>query len=285
MRIRIVDAFTDQAFRGNQAGVCLLPPGPWPDEGWMQRLAAELNLAETAYARPTPDAGNADWDLRWFTPGAEVTMCGHATLATAHALHEDGLADGPVRFQTLSGVLTTAVGPGGLITMDFPASPTTTMAPPAGLIDALGTTPLGVFDTGALGDILVELPDATAVHGLTPDLRGLGGFGERCVIVTAPAAPGSDHDFVSRVFCPAVGVPEDPVTGSAHTALGPFWSARHNREELVGLQASPRSGRVRVEVRGTRVLLHGYAVTVLDGSLTPAAQPAAAATKPAEAAA
>ncbi|MCP2327725.1 PhzF family phenazine biosynthesis protein [Hamadaea flava] len=263
MRIRIIDAFTEEAFRGNQAGVCVLPDGDWPDEGWMQRVAAELNCAETAFTRPAGER----WGLRWFTPATEVAMCGHATLATAHALHEDGLAD-EVRFATLSGELRTAVGPDGLITMDFPVSPPTPADAPPSLVDSLGVRPLGVYDTGDLGDLLVELPSATAVRELRPDLAGLAGLGTRCVIVTAPAEPGSGQDFVSRVFCPGVGVPEDPVTGSAHTALAPFWSMRFGVTSLVGLQASPRSGQVRVELRGSRVILQGYAVTVLDGVLT-----------------
>jgi PhzF family phenazine biosynthesis protein len=270
MRIRIIDAFTDRAFRGNQAGVCVLPGAGWPDESWMQRVAAELNAAETAFALPTPDDADAEWGLRWFTPGTEVAMCGHATLATAHALSEDGVADS-ARFRTHSGVLTTSIAPDGLITMDFPASPATPVEAPASLAGSLGTQPLGAYDTGALGDLLVELPDAGAVRALRPDLRGLAELGQRCVIVTAPAEPGADHDFVSRVFCPGVGVPEDPVTGSAHTALGPFWAERTGRGELVGLQASARSGLVRVELHGSRVLLRGYAVTVLDGKLSDAA--------------
>jgi PhzF family phenazine biosynthesis protein len=263
MRIRIIDAFTERAFRGNQAGVCVLPPGDWPDEGWMQHVAAELNCAETAFARPVGDR----WGLRWFTPAVEVAMCGHATLATAHALHEDGLGD-EARFDTLSGELITSVAPDGRITMDFPVSPPTATKAPSSLVDSLGVTPLGVYDTGDLGDLLVELPSAASVLDLRPDLAGLADLGTRCVIVTAPTEPGSGHDFVSRVFCPGVGVPEDPVTGSAHTALGPFWGARLGATSLVGLQASPRSGEVRVELRGSRVLLSGYAVTVLDGVLT-----------------
>ncbi|NUR74478.1 MAG: PhzF family phenazine biosynthesis protein [Hamadaea sp.] len=263
MRIRIIDAFTEKAFRGNQAGVCVLPVGDWPDEGWMQRVAAELNCAETAFTRPLGE----QWGLRWFTPATEVAMCGHATLATAHALHQDGLAD-EAQFDTLSGSLLTSVSGDGLITMDFPASPTTVTEPPPSLVDSLGVAPLGVYHTGDLGDLLVELPSALTVRELRPNLAGLAELGARCVIVTAPAEPGSGQDFVSRVFCPGVGIPEDPVTGSAHTALGPFWGARFGATSLVGLQASPRSGQVRVELRGSRVILQGYAVTVLDGVLT-----------------
>lgn len=258
MRIRIIDAFTDEPFRGNPAGVCLLPAGEWPDEGWMQRVAAEMNLSETAFAKPQGDAG--DWDLRWFTPLTEVSMCGHATLATAHALAEDGVAT-RVGFHTLSGVLTT-VAQDGEIVMDFPASPVSLVDTPDGLAEALGSEVTAAYDTGALGDLLVEMPSARAVRELEPDQHKLLRFAPRCVIATA-----QEDDFVSRVFCAAVGIPEDPVTGSAHTALGPFWSVRLGRSTLVGVQASARSGRVLVDVRGDRVLLRGHAVTMLDGRL------------------
>lgn len=258
MRIRIIDAFTDEPFRGNPAAVCLLPEGDWPDDGWLQRVAAEMNLSETAYAKPQ---SSGDWALRWFTPMTEVSMCGHATLATAHALAQDGLAGGPVRFHTRSGVLTT-VAEGDAITMDFPAAPVSPVDTPDGLEDALGSEVTGAYDTGALGDLLAELPSARHVRDLRPDQLKLLRYAPRCIIVTA-----QEDDFVSRVFCAAVGIPEDPVTGSAHTALGPFWAARLGRTELVGVQASARSGRVLVGVRGDRVLLRGRAVTMLDGRL------------------
>jgi PhzF family phenazine biosynthesis protein len=257
MRIRIIDAFTDEPFRGNPAAVCLLPAGDWPEEAWMQRVAAEMNLSETAFAKPRA----SDWDLRWFTPLTEVSMCGHATLATAHALAQDGLTGVPVRFHTLSGVLTT-VAEDDAIVMDFPASPVSAVDVPDGLADALGCEVKGAYDTGALGDLLVELPSAEHVRRLRPDQLKLLRYAPRCVIVTA-----AENDFVSRVFCPAVGIPEDPVTGSAHTALGPFWAARLGRTSLVGIQASARSGRVLVEVRGDRVELRGRAITMLDGRL------------------
>ncbi|WP_027340998.1 PhzF family phenazine biosynthesis protein [Hamadaea tsunoensis] len=260
MRIRIVDAFTDTPFRGNPAGVCLLPAGDWPAEAWMASVAAELNLAETAFAKPSGDPA-ADWDLRWFTPAVEVDLCGHATLATAHVLG----GDAPLRFLTRSGVLVTSCAPDGTVTMDFPANPPTPVEAPPGLAEALGAYPEKVFDTGALGDLVVDVADEATVRGLAPDLRGLAGFGERCVIVTARG--DGDHDFVSRVFCPAVGIDEDPVTGSAHTALGPLWADRLGRATLVGVQASARSGRVEVEVDGDRVRLRGRAVTMLDGEL------------------
>jgi PhzF family phenazine biosynthesis protein len=261
MRIRVIDAFTDEPFRGNPAAVCLLPEGDWPEEAWMQRVAAEMNLSETAFAKPR----ESDWDLRWFTPLTEVSMCGHATLATAYALAEDGAGGVPVRFHTLSGVLT-ATAEGDAIAMDFPASPVSAVDIPAGLAEALGCEVLGAYDTGPLGDLLVELPSAQHVRDLRPDQHQLLRYAPRCVIVTAEET-AAENDFVSRVFCPAVGIPEDPVTGSAHTALGPFWAARLGRTSLVGVQASARSGRVLVEVRGDRVELRGRAVTMLDGRL------------------
>lgn len=261
MRIRVIDAFTDEPFRGNPAAVCLLPEGDWPSEAWMQRVAAEMNLSETAYAKPR----GSDWDLRWFTPMTEVAMCGHATLATAYALAQDGVG-GLVRFHTLSGVLT-ATAEGDAIAMDFPASPVSAVDVPAGLPEALGCEVKGAYDTGALGDLLVELPSARHVRELRPDLHQLLQYAPRCVIVTAEIVTADEGDFVSRVFCPAVGIPEDPVTGSAHTALGPFWAARLGRTSLVGVQASARSGRVLVDVRGDRVHLRGRAVTMLDGRL------------------
>ncbi|MFC5907045.1 PhzF family phenazine biosynthesis protein [Streptacidiphilus monticola] len=268
MRIRIVDAFTETPFSGNQAGVCLLSEGPWPHADWMQALAAELHLSETAFPKPRPDG---DWDLRWFTPNVEVDLCGHATLATAHLL-----GAGLHRFHTASGPLEATVAEDGLITLDFPANPTTEAAAPVpGLADALGAEILTTHHTGALGDILVELADEKAVRGLNPDHRALRAYPEhRGFIATAPAADpaGSGYDFVSRWFGAGVDVGEDPVTGSAHTALGPFWSQRlDGRTELTGRQVSPRGGTVVLSLRGDRVLLRGRAVTVLDGELSPAA--------------
>ncbi|GAB2624199.1 PhzF family phenazine biosynthesis protein [Streptomyces capparidis] len=272
MRIRIVDAFTDRPFAGNPAGVVLLDSArAFPDASWMQRVAAEVNLSETAFAHPSPDGAEESWQLRWFTPATEVGMCGHATLATAHVLFSTGAAAEVARFSTLSGTLVVRPAEGGALTMDFPASPPGATEPPAGLAKALGAEPVSVHGTGALGDLLVELADEETVRSLAPDLPAVaaldGGAGWRGVIVTAAAAPGRDHDFVSRFFGPAVGVPEDPVTGSAHTALAPFWSARLGRAELTGLQVSARPGRVRTAVRGDRVELTGRAVTVIDGEL------------------
>lgn len=272
MRIRVIDAFTDRPFAGNPAAVCLLPGDRWPDERWMQAVAAEMNLSETAFAHRLPLGAEADWALRWFTPTVEVDLCGHATLATAYALATDQ-GPGTVRFASRSGVLVTHAHPDGPVTLDFPAA---TVAPqpapaPDGLAAALGADPVAVHPTGSLGDLLVVLADAAAVRALTPDLAAVRALsvreGIRGVIVTAAADPGADHDFVSRFFAPAVGVPEDPVTGSAHTALAPYWAARLGRSQTVGFQASARGGRVEVTVAGDRVRLTGRAVTVLDGTL------------------
>ncbi|MDX2547656.1 PhzF family phenazine biosynthesis protein [Streptomyces sp. WI04-05B] len=267
MRIRIVDAFTDRPFAGNPAGVLLLDA--FPDDIRLQRIALEVNHAETAFAHPLSDDGEADWALRWFTPAAEVAMCGHATLATAHVLHTTGSHTGPVRFATLSGVLTTTPHEDGSITLDFPTAPLTRVEPPAGVAEALGTEPLAAFDTGPnINDLLIEVADEKTVLALAPDLKALAAHSERGVIATARADdPAGAYDFVSRCFFPRIGIDEDPVTGSAHTALAPYWSERLGRPDLTGLQASARSGLVRTQLRGDRTLLTGRAVTTIDGEL------------------
>ncbi|MFD9583669.1 PhzF family phenazine biosynthesis protein [Streptomyces sp. NPDC059980] len=267
MRIRIVDAFTDRPFAGNPAGVLLLDS--FPDDAWLQNVAVEVNHAETAFTHPLPAGGEADWALRWFTPTTEVALCGHATLAAAHVLHTTGAHRGPVRFTTRSGVLVATPGDDGSITLDFPTAPLTPVAAPNGVAEALGAEPLATFDTGPnTGDLLIEVADERTVLGLTPDHKALARYSKRGIITTARAeAPSRGYDFVSRCFFPNVGIDEDPVTGSAHTALAPFWSERLGRTTLTGLQASPRSGLVRTELRGERTLLTGHAVTVVDGEL------------------
>ncbi|MGZ9935645.1 PhzF family phenazine biosynthesis protein [Streptomyces sp. NC-S4] len=280
MRIRIVDAFTSRPFTGNPAGVCLLPAAPWPEDAWLGQLAAELNHPETAFARPLPDGAGADWEIRWFTPLVEANLCGHATLATVHTLRREGLlTGGPVRFLSRSSGLLTAWaedgegGDDGEITLDFPAAPVTGAAVPVGLADALGIPPEAVFRTGALGDLLAVLPDEAAVRALRPDLAAIADLSvreeSRGVIVTAAADTAeSGYDFVSRFFAPARGIPEDPVTGSAHTALAPYWAARLGRTAaLTGLQASGRPGLVKAALHGDRVHLTGRAVTVLEATL------------------
>ena len=271
VRIRIIDAFTERPFAGNPAAVCLLDAGGWPDEGWMQHVAREMSLSETAFAHPLPEGGDADFALRWFTPAVETNLCGHATLATAHALRADRGAPGTVRFSSASGVLVTHTREDGSITLDFPAAELTEVPASDGLAEALGAVPQASFETGALGDRLNVFGDETGVRSLEPDMGLLARLirreGIRGVIATAPADPGGEHDFVSRFFAPADGIPEDPVTGSAHTALAPYWVARLGRDGLVGLQASPRGGLVRTELHGDRVHLTGRAVTVVDGTL------------------
>lgn len=259
LTITQVDAFTDRAYGGNPAAVCILSE-PRPDR-WMQGVAREMNLSETAFLRPHADG----WRLRWFTPTTEVDLCGHATLASAHVMwEEDHLApDEPARFRTASGLLT-AQRRDAWIEMNFPAEAPEPAEVPAAVSAALGAEPVWVGKNRL--DYLVQLGDEEAVRSLAPDLAQLGRVPARGVIVTAPS-DGGEYDFVSRYFAPAFGVPEDPVTGSAHCALGPFWAPRLRKRELVGYQASQRGGVVRVTVAGDRVLLAGQAVTVLRGAL------------------
>jgi len=255
-----VDAFTERPFRGNPAGVCLLS-GP-RDVEWMQNVAMEMNLSETAFPVPRPDGA---YDLRWFTPAAEVDLCGHATLATVHVLSERGaLAPGVrARFHTRSGLLTADLN-GKWIELDFPASPPEPIEAPDGLLDALGATATYLGKTRF--DYLVELPSEAAVCGTSPDFPALKRLGVRGVMITA-RADEAGLDFVSRFFAPGVGVDEDPVTGSAHCALAPYWATRLGKEELTGYQASSRGGTVRVRLEGERVRLVGQAVTVLRGEI------------------
>jgi PhzF family phenazine biosynthesis protein len=276
MRIRIIDAFTDRPFAGNPAAVCLLDEADtWPDESWMQQVAAEMHLSETAFAHPLSESADADWALRWFTPEVETNLCGHATLATAYAMHRDRGTPGTVRFMSRSGVLVAHTSQDGTITLDFPAAQLSEAPAPDGLAEALGANPRATHATGALGDLLVVLDDESSVRTLAPDLGAIARIirrdALRGVIVTASAsAQDAGYDFVSRFFAPAAGIPEDPVTGSAHTALAPYWSARLGRDDLVGLQASARSGLVRTSIHGDRVHLTGHAVVVVDGTLTDA---------------
>lgn len=273
MHLYVVDAFTDRPFSGNPAAVCLLPAGPWPDAAWMQRIATEMNHSETAFALPLSASAEADWAIRWFTPRVEGDLCGHATLATAHVLRTANGLVGAVRFLSRNhGVLVAHADAQGAITLDFPAAPGTAVPVPDELDEALGAVPEAVFRSDRLGDLLAVLPDEATVRALTPNLDAVADLtnreGLRGVIVTAPATgTGLGHDFVSRFFAPARGISEDPVTGSAHTTLAPYWSARLGREELTGLQVSARSGLVRTALRDDRVHLTGNAVTVLDGAL------------------
>jgi PhzF family phenazine biosynthesis protein len=254
-----VDAFADRPFAGNPAAVCVLPHAR--EERWMQLVAREMNLAETAFLVRRPDG----YDLRWFTPACEVDLCGHATLASAHVLWDEGHLppDAAALFHTRSGLLS-AVRRDGLIWLDFPATPARETPAPPELARAIGVPMRFVGQTPF--DYLVELESEDAVRRLMPDLGELARLRVRGVIVTAASAT-ADQDFVSRFFAPAAGVPEDPVTGSAHCALAPFWSARLGRTELCGYQASSRGGLVRVRLRDDRVQLGGLAVTMLRGVL------------------
>jgi PhzF family phenazine biosynthesis protein len=254
-----VDAFTDKPFAGNPAAVCILPEAR--DETWMHHVAQEMNVSETAFLVKQLDGYN----LRWFTPAVEVALCGHATLASAHVLWEEGHLKPAeqARFHTQSGLLT-ADRRGDWIEMDFPALPEQPVEPPTGLAEALGTKWTHVGKSKF--DYLVELDSEEAVRSLKPDFAELGELAIRGLIVTSlSSTPG--FDFVSRFFAPGAGVDEDPVTGSAHCCLGPFWRKRLNKTEFVAYQASARGGVVRVRVEGGRVKLGGQAVTVLRGEL------------------
>ncbi len=254
-----VDAFADAPFRGNPAAVCLLA-APKPAK-WLQAVAAELNLSETAFV--TPKKGG--FGLRWFTPVCEVDLCGHATLAAAHVLWSEGLAPagGTIRFATRSGALTATRAADGRVEIDLPAGPLRPAKAPAALAKALGQKPVDVCRGG--DDLLVALRDERAVRGLCPDLAALARLPYRGVVVTARATRGAD--FVSRCFYPAVGVPEDPVTGSAHCALGVYWAVELAKTTLRGFQASARGGYVDVALLGDRAVLRGGAVTVVRSEL------------------
>jgi len=260
MRLLQIDAFTSAPFRGNPAAVCFLDRER--DDEWMGNVAAEMNLSETAFLLPRDDG----WSLRWFTPVAEVDLCGHATLASAQALWEEGRLGGgeAARFHTKSGLLT-AERSGDWIELDFPAKVEEEIAAPAGLLDALGTTHATYVGRNQF-DYLVELPTEGEVRALRPDFSVLRQLPVRGVIVTSRAAT-ADFDFVSRFFAPGVGVDEDPVTGSAHCCLTPYWASRLGKTELRAWQASARGGMLRVRLAGDRVKLAGHAVTVLRGEL------------------
>jgi PhzF family phenazine biosynthesis protein len=255
-----VDAFTDRPFHGNPAAVCLLDAPR--DDTWMQAVAAEMNLAETAFVVPQGEG----YGLRWFTPTIEVDLCGHATLATAHALWETGrlAPERDALFDTRSGRLT-ATRRDGLIELDFPSTPADAAeAFVTGLADALGATP--AWAGRSIFDLMAVFGTAADVRALVPDMARIADLPARGIIVTAPSDDGV-HDFVSRFFAPAAGVPEDPVTGSAHCALAPYWAARLGQARLLGYQASRRGGTVRVEHAGPRVRLGGQAVTVFTAEL------------------
>jgi predicted PhzF superfamily epimerase YddE/YHI9 len=262
MKIFQVDAFTDRPFAGNPAGVCLLD-GEKPVD-WMQSVAAEMNLAETAFVRRT----GGTFGLRWFTPKCEVELCGHATLATAHVLWEQGIlaAGQNAAFDTMSGRLG-AARDGEVIELDFPARPIAAATPPEGMLEALaaGGPPLRPLFCGVdEWNAFFELSSEDEVKRLSPDPRRLALSGCGSALVTAR---GREFDFVSRFFAPGVGIDEDPVTGVAHCYLAPYWAPRLGRAVLTGRQVSARGGTVRCRLAGDRVFLGGRAVTVIDGNL------------------
>lgn len=255
-----VDSFTDHPFAGNPAGVCLLD-APQPAE-WMQFIAKEMNLSETAFLVPQNDG----YHLRWFTPVAEVELCGHATLASAHILWETGRLrpEEEARFDTLSGRLTCQLDE-GWIRMDFPATPVKDATAPLGMGNILKAHPR--FIGRSIYDMFVELGSEDEVRNLKPDLAAIRRFPTRGLIVTAQAKT-QPYDFVSRFFAPQVGVDEDPVTGSAHSALTPYWSAKLGKTEMLAFQASARGGVVRVKNMDERVAISGQAVTIFNAELS-----------------
>jgi PhzF family phenazine biosynthesis protein len=253
-----IDAFTSEPFKGNPAAVCFMDGAR--DDRWMANVAAEMNLSETAFLSRR-DRG---WDLRWFTPAVEVDLCGHATLASAHAIWSEKISsDDVLQFHTRSGVLT-AKRVGELIELDFPAKREEPIAAPAGLLDALGTTNATYVGRNQF-DYIVELPAETEVRNLKPDHSVLRQLPVRGIIVTSRGS--GQYDFISRFFAPGSGVDEDPVTGSSHCCLTPYWSQRLGKTEMLAYQASPRGGEIRVRLDGDRVKLGGHAVTVLRGEL------------------
>ncbi len=278
VRLRTVDAFAERPFSGSPAAVLVLDETP-PDD-WMAALARETSLPDTGFVI-REGLPNADFRLRWFTPTTEVDLCGHATLASAHCLFEDG-TPGPIRFATRSGILTVERRPDGLLAMDFPAWPCTEVEARKAVADALGAPVEWTGRTANGAFLLALMADEDSVRALSPNLEAVSVLDSSVgLIPTAPAAEGLSYDFVSRVFAPQAGIPEDPVTGSAHTVLAPYWADRLGRTSLRGFQVSSRSGFVGVELNGDRVTLTGRAVTVFDGALSETAGPTEAGLPPA----
>ena len=254
-----VDAFSGRAFAGNPAAVCLLDAEKPAD--WMQSIAAEMNLSETAFITPR----NSGYDLRWFTPKAEVNLCGHATLASAHVLWECGLVEvqQPIEFYTNSGILSTQYR-SGLIEMNFPAESAQRYEPPEDLLEVFGIPPQEVLKCQS--DYMLVLESEATVQNLQPDFSRLEKFDLRGVIVTAKS-DSHEYDFVSRFFAPRVGINEDPVTGSAHCVLAPYWAAKLAKHDLIARQLSQRGGVLDLSLQNDRVLIRGEACTVLKGEL------------------
>ena len=261
--ITVVDAFTTVPFAGNPAAVCVLKQEQ--SAAWMQSVANEMNLSETAFLLPQ---GENVYRLRWFTPKVEVKLCGHATLASAHVLWEEGQASlAPLHFETLSGRLTAEQGEEGWIALNFPSQSVTESGYPPELRQGLGAEPVFVakYDSG----FLVEVANKKVLLGIQPDFGLLVQNGCGCIIVTCRAEPGNEYDFFSRFFAPDAGIYEDPVTGSAHCVLGPYWAKKLGKNELRAFQCSERGGELRLSVQGERTVLQGRAVTILKGQVLP----------------
>lgn len=288
MKYFVVDAFTDSAFKGNPAAVCFLESEK--DEKWLQAVAAEFNISQTGYLTPiTTDVAvtsNPRFRLRWFTPVAEVKLCGHATLAASHILFSNGLVSSDIiEFDTLSGILTAKKVPESinpesvsngeakesfLIELDFPVVPTTEFSIDAVSISkALNSAPIIDLKKTTFGDLFVVLPSGKDVAEINPEFGEILKCPGRGVIVSGVAPPESGFDFYSRFFCPKLGINEDPVCGSAHCALAPYWSKKLGKCDFMAYQASPRSGilDIHVDEQNQRVLLRGKAVTVMEGSV------------------
>ena len=255
-----VDSFTDQPFKGNPAGVCLLDE-PRPDE-WMRSLAAEMALSETAFVIKTGD----DFTLRWFTPTIEIDLCGHATLASAHILWQNGIVPEaePIRFRTRSGLLTISRSR-DWIEMDFPARSYRSVAENEGVIDAVGAVPDEVYQSGE--NLMFVYEAEKTIQNISPNFSALGSYDYHGVIVTSPA-DSPQFDFVSRFFAPSIGINEDPVTGSSHCTLTPYWSERLRKTIMSALQVSSRGGVLKVRMSGERVYISGQAVTVFAASIS-----------------
>jgi PhzF family phenazine biosynthesis protein len=258
--ITVVDAFTSVPFAGNPAAVCVLKQER--SAAWMQSVAKEMNLSETAFLL---SEGENVYRLRWFTPKVEVKLCGHATLASAHVLWEEGQAPASLHFETLSGRLTAEQREEGWIALNFPSQPVTESVCPPELCQGLGVEPVSVakYDSG----FLVEVANKAALVGMHPDFGRLVQSGCGRVIATCKSETGDEYDFFSRFFAPDAGINEDPVTGSAHCVLGPYWAKKLGKNELRAFQCSERGGELRLSVQGERTVLQGRAVTMLKGQL------------------
>lgn len=260
MQMFQVDAFTDQLFAGNPAAVIVLDD--WLSEDTMQSVASENNLAETAFARPSQSGNKGSWDLRWFTPTHEVNFCGHATVATAHILATEHGFRQTIQFETRVGTLRVSQGANGY-QLDAPAfTPELLDSFPeeiAGLFEDISATPFRNFE-----NIFAELPNEHAVREFVPDLQKITKLGTTGLVITAP---GTEHDFVSRYFVPGAGIPEDPVTGSIHATLVPYWASKLGKTHFRAFQASERGGLLICELTEDRVLISGHAVTFMEAKL------------------